>query len=292
MSENAMIDPLIDDGKRIRESGGDSGMIYALSDIHGCLDELRKAMTRIDPDEKDRIIFLGDYLDYGKDSGGVLRYIYELQRKYGKERIIVLKGNHEEMFLEWLDEYRKKKKRREAFFFDSWLKTDAEQEYNTFRTLVSEEQIRILKKAEATASFDELNVLAAEMIISSCPELIRWMRELPLWYETEDQIFVHAGINEEAEEDWKWGTGEDVFLWKYPASKGAFLKDIIAGHIASAEPANDKDFHDVFYDGKSHYYIDGSVYRKGKLLLLAYDEKTKKYYQSEETGLKEIRALN
>ena len=39
--------------------------------------------------------------------------------------------------------------------------------------------------------------------------------------------------------------------------------------------------HDVYYDGESHYYIDGSVYKGGKLLLLAYDEENEKYYQVE-----------
>lgn len=39
--------------------------------------------------------------------------------------------------------------------------------------------------------------------------------------------------------------------------------------------------HDVYYDGESHYYIDGSVYNGGKLLLLAYDEENEKYYQVE-----------
>ena len=43
--------------------------------------------------------------------------------------------------------------------------------------------------------------------------------------------------------------------------------------------ANDRNYHDVFYDGESHYYIDGSVYKGGKLLLLAYDEENGKYYQ-------------
>lgn len=36
-----------------------------------------------------------------------------------------------------------------------------------------------------------------------------------------------------------------------------------------------------FYDGESHYYIDGSVYKGGKLLLLVYDEEIDQYYQVE-----------
>ena len=48
--------------------------------------------------------------------------------------------------------------------------------------------------------------------------------------------------------------------------------------------AGRSDYHDIYYDGKSHYYIDGSVYRQGKLLLLAYDESKDKYYQVGEDG--------
>lgn len=108
---------------------------------------------------------------------------------------------------------------------------------------------------------------------------------MPSYYETDSQIFVHAGIDEEAGEYWMWGTSDDIFLWKFPASKGKFYKTIIAGHVGTGVLANDYQFHDVFYDGKSHYYIDGSVYKEhGKLLLLAYDEDNDKYYQVEKTG--------
>lgn len=81
-------------------------MIYAMSDIHGCLKELQKQMEWVDLGGDNRIVFLGDYIDYGNSSYQVLQYILDLQREYGKEKIIVLKGNHEEMFLEWIDDYR------------------------------------------------------------------------------------------------------------------------------------------------------------------------------------------
>ena len=40
-------------------------MIYAMSDIHGCIEELQKQMEQVDLSGKNRIIFLGDYIDYG-----------------------------------------------------------------------------------------------------------------------------------------------------------------------------------------------------------------------------------
>ena len=40
-------------------------MIYAMSDIHGCLRELKDKMTQVDLQGDNRLIFLGDYMDYG-----------------------------------------------------------------------------------------------------------------------------------------------------------------------------------------------------------------------------------
>ena len=78
-----------------------------------------------------------------------------------------------------------------------------------------------------------------------------------------------------------WGSSDDIFLWKHPATFGHFIKPVIAGHIGTAGLAHDKHFHDVYYDGDSHYYIDGSVYKHGKLILFAYDEAEDKYWQIE-----------
>lgn len=57
--------------------------------------------------------------------------------------------------------------------------------------------------------------------------LIKWLRDLPFYYETDKQIFVHAGIDEEAEELWKWGSEDYYFCSKYPHTTGAFLKILL-----------------------------------------------------------------
>ncbi|MBQ6129157.1 MAG: serine/threonine protein phosphatase [Lachnospiraceae bacterium] len=81
-------------------------MIYAMSDIHGCLDALKEKMEQVDLSPDNRMIFLGDYIDYGPDSGGVLRYLYDLWQKEGNDKVVMLKGNHEAMLLEWIDEFK------------------------------------------------------------------------------------------------------------------------------------------------------------------------------------------
>ncbi len=104
-----------------------------------------------------------------------------------------------------------------------------------------------------------------------------WMRQLPLYLETPEQIFVHAGVDEEAGELWKVGTEDAYFCEKFPWSEGAFVKDIVAGHIGTWNMARDEGFHDVYWDGESHYYLDGTVHRSHMVPVLKYDVARKRY---------------
>ena len=63
-----------------------------IGDVHGCLDELRILVERLDLHKQDRVILLGDLINRGPDSAGVVRYVAEK----GFECIL---GNHEEDFL-------------------------------------------------------------------------------------------------------------------------------------------------------------------------------------------------
>lgn len=256
-------------------------MIFAMSDIHGCLAELNEKLELVDLSGSNKLIFIGDYIDYGPKSGQVLHKVYELQQQYGSDKVIALKGNHEAMLLEWVDEYKDFTPFIEESAFDSWLKTDAVHGYNAFKTLVSEKQFNEFLELERESSFAHLNVAAVKMVMQENNDLINWIRTMESFYETDTQIFVHAGVDEEAEEYWKWGASDEMFLWKFPATFGHFYKTVIAGHIGTNELAKNPVFHDIYHDKASHYYIDGSVYKQGKLLLLGFDENTGKYYQIE-----------
>lgn len=268
-------------------------MIYAMSDIHGCIEELKKKMDQVDLGGDNRIIFLGDYIDYGDSSCQVLQYIRELQKQNGEEKVIVLKGNHEQMFLEWIDDYRNPYSdgTEDCLAINDWLRTDFEYGANTISTFVSEYQMNFLNQIARTCSLETISKEAVQMILSNHKELIWWIKKMPSYYETENQIFVHAGVDEDAGEYWMWGTSDSILLGKFPASKGKFYKTIIAGHVGTGtrDLANDRSYHDIYFDGESHYYIDGSVYKGGKLLLLAYDERGDKYYQLENSHLLPIK---
>jgi serine/threonine protein phosphatase 1 len=77
--------------------------IFIVGDIHGCLGALKDLMDKINwRPEKDQLIFLGDYIDRGEDSKGVVDFILGLQKK--SSLIQCLKGNHEDMLLRYLDD--------------------------------------------------------------------------------------------------------------------------------------------------------------------------------------------
>ena len=77
--------------------------LYAIGDIHGSLESLERLLDKINPDlTRDRLLFVGDYIDRGPRSKGVVDYIIRLKDQAPPGQIICLKGNHEAMFLDFL----------------------------------------------------------------------------------------------------------------------------------------------------------------------------------------------
>lgn len=108
---------------------------------------------------------------------------------------------------------------------------------------------------------------------------IGWLGSLPRYYVEGNTIFTHAGSNEEV--------GDNMFTSKYPAETGK-IHDLnmkgVAGHVGTAEISGDPMYHDIYYDGESHYYIDGTVLDSGVIPVLMVDTETDKYYRVKETG--------
>ena len=67
---------------------------YVIGDIHGCERELRYLIDSLPLGQGDRLVFLGDYIDRGPDSSGVVAFLLELQQQLSAIEIIFLKGNH------------------------------------------------------------------------------------------------------------------------------------------------------------------------------------------------------
>jgi len=131
----------------------------AIGDIHGCcfaLDTLTQA-AGITPD--DFLIFLGDYIDRGPDSKGVVSRVIQHSQEQGT---IILRGNHEAMILS------ARENPLQAHLWGSYGGDEALRSYgawgrNDWQQFISEEHWRFFEKS------------------------------LP-WYETETHIFVHATV--------------------------------------------------------------------------------------------------
>ena len=244
---------------------------YVISDIHGHLPCLLVALEKVDlaSDPDASLILLGDYIDRGAQSAEVLYTIKDVADLW-PDRVVALLGNHEVDFLDWMagdDE--------DVFWLHQDLGFVA---IGSF--LTPEQRQRILGDEDALPTdVDELSLInraVKDAIKMNHPGLLAWLNRLPLYYETNEQIFVHAGVNEQAGENWRSQTPELTFTHKYPASMGSFPKTIIAGHLATSE-MHPNGSYGVFFDGASHYYIDGSVERTGRLNILKYTAPAQRY---------------
>ena len=238
--------------------------LFAMSDIHGYLDEFICALSKVDlSDKNNRLILIGDYIDNGLQSFQVISKIIELEELYPNQ-IITLLGNHEEWFYDWLI---LEKPTSSAFS-------------ETIKSFFSPEELTYILKSnvnnfEAGVRNEIKNNIKFNPFINWFKKRYRDKR----YYETDTQIFVHAGLDEEAGKLWKDLTSSEMFTNKFPTTTGEFFKDIISGHIASWEVAKDRRYlGKIYYDSKSHYLIDGDVTNSKTIPVLYYDTITQKYH--------------
>lgn len=238
--------------------------IYAISDIHGYLDEFINALSKIDlSDKNNRLILIGDYIDTGIQSFQVISKIIELEKIY-PHQIITLLGNHEEWFYDWL----------------ILEKPTASAFPETIKSFFSQEELNYILKSNPN-NFETGVRNEIKNNIKFIP-FINWLKKRyrdKRYYETETQVFVHAGIDEDGDKLWHELTAPDLFTNKFPASIGRFYKDIIAGHIYSEQIAKDNDLlGKIYFDNYNHYYIDGHVSQSKTIPVLSFDTVTKKYH--------------
>ncbi|NLR08616.1 MULTISPECIES: metallophosphoesterase [Lactobacillaceae] len=250
--------------------------IYAMSDIHGCLEALEEALDRIHLGKSDRLIFIGDYVDEGDQSFQVLNKIMHLEEQYPKQ-VVVLLGNHDEWLCNWL------------FPVESAVDSPATiVDFKTIKSFFNESELLEIVKAsqalQATGGGDDgLDELIRQKVLQTtrAKAVCHWLKKkitAKRYDECQNQIFVHAGIDEEAGEYWKQGTLDNIFTNKFPATTGKFYKDIVSGHINSAEVANDQSYLGlVYWDRYNHFFIDGNTMVSGVVPVLKYDTETMHY---------------
>ena len=70
-----------------------------VGDVHGCSQELKELINKLNLQQDDQIVFIGDLIHKGPDSQGVLTYVLELMSTH---KVDIICGNHEEKHLRWL----------------------------------------------------------------------------------------------------------------------------------------------------------------------------------------------
>jgi len=82
-----------------RDLGSETGRVLAIGDVHGCARALSLILESVSVERSDTVVLLGDLVDRGPDSRGVLERVMFLE---GECRVVLVTGNHEEMMLSGL----------------------------------------------------------------------------------------------------------------------------------------------------------------------------------------------
>lgn len=190
----------------IGRSASGSGRLFAIGDVHGCVDELTVLLRAIAPGPGDKLIFLGDYVDRGPSPRRVIDLLLEL-RDSRRCDTVFLRGNHEDMFLDYLGE---EGSHGEVFLFNGGK-----------ATLASYGMAPQLRGAGACGRMP--------------PAHLEFLRGLDLWHLHEPFLFVHAGISplrrldQQQKEDLLW-IREEFIRNRHPLTH-----TVVFGHTPQRE---------------------------------------------------------
>ncbi|WP_299349336.1 metallophosphoesterase family protein [uncultured Shimia sp.] len=170
--------------------------IYAVGDIHGQLDMLQDALSRIERDggADAQIVFLGDLVDRGPDSAGVIELLMKGQAD-GRNWTI-LRGNHDRMYSYFLEDLPRPDP--QILLGMDWF-NDRIGGRETLASYGIETSDR--------SRYYQIHPIAREQIPQSH---IAFMGNLPAYYQHQGLLFVHAGIrpgvplDQQSEDDMCW----------------------------------------------------------------------------------------
>ncbi|MFF2483386.1 metallophosphoesterase [Paenibacillus sp. NPDC058071] len=188
-----------------------------VSDIHGCYEAFNRLLERAAYDPaQDQLLLLGDLVDKGPDSRLVVEQAIALVRDCGA---IVIQGNHDERFV---DVVRGSAAAKAKFLKHGGLET-----------------LRSYIGPSATTGRDsdeELLRSLAETVNERFAHHIDFLKGLPYYFEDEDYIFVHAGINPHYD-DWKKQPKRDFLYIKQPfhSAQLSVSKTVVFGHTKTVD---------------------------------------------------------
>lgn len=173
--------------------------VLAIGDIHGCLGPLDDLLAWVAPAAADVLITLGDYVDRGPDTRGVLTRLIELKKA---RPVVCLRGNHEIMMLEALRGGRSERK--------MWLSVGGVQALGSYGASPGK-----------SGTFDDVP-----------PEHWSFLNnDLLDYHETDRFIFVHAGVLCGFKMDEQ---PDNMLFWEFlpDAMRHASGKTVICGHTS------------------------------------------------------------
>ncbi len=141
--------------------------IFAIGDIHGCHSKLVRLLDRIPFDkDHDTLVLMGDYINRGPDSRKVLDTLLEVQATYA--HTVFLKGNHEQMVLE-------------------------------YAATGDVETLRILRNMGVESTVESYGATVRQLrdLAFFPPEHRTFLQTLEFLYISDKYLFTHADINEE-----------------------------------------------------------------------------------------------
>lgn len=236
-------------------------LVYLIPDLHGARHALHGLWEALAGDIAARgaaqanILYLGDYIDRGEDSAGVLHDLVTGEAGWAPVPLtqMYLRGNHEQMLLDFLDDPEADGAR--------WLR------HGGMQTLVSYglgaaglEGIARGKKG-AAGSGGVLFDLAAELRAALPEGTESWLRGLPLWYTFGNVAAVHAGLDPSAPLERQRA---QACLWGHRDFTKRAREDglwVVHGHVIHTAPK---------IDG-GRIALDTGAYATGRLVALALD---------------------
>lgn len=181
---------------------------FVIGDIHGCKSSLLALLEQINPDQQhDFVIILGDFINRGPDSRGTIDLILELRKVY--RNFIVLRGNHEQMFLDYLNG----------------------RDQQLFLRVGGREMLASYGIAQSFG-----NNFAYDSATWLPPSHRSLLVDLPSCYENEHGIYVHAGLQPgvhltQQSQEWLLWARQDFI-----DSNHDFGKPVIFGHTPFSSP--------------------------------------------------------
>lgn len=208
--------------------------VFAIGDVHGQYD-LLEALLKDWNQETEKLIFLGDLIDRGPDSRKVVSLVQSLVQD---KKAIAVKGNHECMYLDWLE--------HPESLITYYLPQGGSQ---TLDSYLGKDNVSYLM---GSAMANQMN--------GKFKEVERFFRSMVLYEEVGDLVFVHAGVDL-TKEDWEDSNPND-FQWMrepffyLPNETG---KTFIFGHTPT-QTLNDDESPDIWLSkDKTRIAIDGGA---------------------------------